>query len=72
MTEVSDKYREIADRIWDMSKEYESSTCRDISWELKQISQKLHDMARMSELHNEDPYLFPLTPIDFKIVGEDK
>lgn len=42
------KYREAADKIWDLSKEYERQGLFELSDELKSISQEIHDKARQN------------------------
>lgn len=42
-------YREAADRIWDMASEYERAGLIDLSEELKQICQQIHDLARLKQ-----------------------
>ena len=66
MSGVADIYREVADKVWEISEEYEESYW-GVASDLKEIAQKLHEMARNSELHAEDPYNFPLTPIETKV-----
>ena len=46
------KYREAADKIWDMAKEYENSGLVGLSNELKQICQQIHDLARSKQAQN--------------------
>ena len=42
-------YREVADKIWELSKEYEEKGMFELSSELKNISSNIHDLARLKE-----------------------
>jgi HD superfamily phosphohydrolase YqeK len=51
---TSFKYREAADRVWEMAKEYERNGHRELSKAMKELAGQLHDLARMkAEQENE-------------------
>ncbi len=39
-------YRQAADRIWEMAKEYDAQGERELAGVLYEISQEIHDLAR--------------------------
>ena len=41
-----DCFREAADRIWDMAKEYKTKGLRDLEEELKELAAQLHRKSR--------------------------
>lgn len=43
-------FREAADKVWDIAKEYELSDHKDIANVLKQLAEELHELARHKEL----------------------
>lgn len=45
-------FRDAADKVWEMAKEYEESEHRDISNILKELASQLHELARNKE-HQE-------------------
>lgn len=42
-------FREAADKVWDIAKEYELSDHKDIANVLKQLAEELHELARHKE-----------------------
>ena len=47
------KYREAADKIWDMAGHYEKLGLFDLADELKQICQDIHTQARLKQEETE-------------------
>jgi len=45
----SNCYREAADRIWDLAKEYETKGLRDLAEVLTDIATEVHDLARANQ-----------------------
>jgi hypothetical protein len=45
-------YREVADKIWELSREYEGKGLLELASELKNISSNIHDLARLKESLN--------------------
>jgi hypothetical protein len=43
-------YREAADKIWELSKEYDKKGLFELSRELKNICTNIHDLARIKEI----------------------
>jgi len=42
----SECFREAADRVWDLAKEYEAKGIKDLEEELKELATQLHSNAR--------------------------
>jgi len=43
-------YREAADKVWEMAKEYEAAGVHELAEVLYEISQQIHDLARSKQL----------------------
>lgn len=46
----SNYYREAADKVWEMAKDYEKKGLKELSETLKDIAQDIHDLARQKLL----------------------
>lgn len=54
MKNVANQFREAADRVWEMAKEYEERGEWEVAQTLKELTQQLHDLARHS-YNGENP-----------------
>jgi hypothetical protein len=43
------KYREAADKVWEIGKEYERAGHKELGMAIKELSSKLHNLARKKE-----------------------
>lgn len=43
------KYREAADKVWELAKKYGDEGLKDLSLNMKDLAQKLHELARIRE-----------------------
>ena len=54
MSNDTAKYREAADRVWNMAKEYEEKGYKELANAIKDLAVQLHDLARSKELSDDD------------------
>jgi hypothetical protein len=62
------KYREAADRLWEMAEQYKKIGLLELSDELKGICQRIHDIARAKQAEQ----LISTVKDDASEVNEDK
>ena len=49
---IGNPYRESADRIWDMAKEYEKLGLKELATTLKDIATEIHNLARAKQVED--------------------
>ena len=54
MSNNTAKYREAADKVWKMAKEYEKKGYKELAHAIQELAVQLHDLARSKELSDDD------------------